>query len=269
MDDASEDENQESSSVHANEAAPEEQAERKEKINQEPVLTMDPFSGWKSLFFYSCTNVINFAPLKSQGVEVRAQHGVGYSPRVIYSLATALEIEPLRDLALNDIRSKITSTNLIPELFSSFASRYEDIAKMECELMYDEYNDENTTAEGIKFIESVPGGNLAHRAGALKIVLKEGLLNRVFLRCPNLGCSMHNNTAPYRSFGQVTTCPHHPARPYLECAGYHRPSDLRHCEVPPGFRPAVVDDSLHKYVRRRVRRCKLCTEFVQSVCVHR
>ncbi|KAF9778359.1 hypothetical protein BJ322DRAFT_1092792 [Thelephora terrestris] len=137
MDDASEDENLESSSVYANEAAPVEQAKRKEESNQEPVLTMGPFSCWKSLFFYSCTNVIHFAPIKSQGVEVRAQHGAGCSPRVIYSLATALEIEPLRDLALNDIRSKITPKNLISELFSRFASRHEAIARMQCELMYD------------------------------------------------------------------------------------------------------------------------------------
>jgi hypothetical protein len=44
MDDASEDENLESSSVYANEAAPVEQAKRKEESNQEPVLTMGPFS---------------------------------------------------------------------------------------------------------------------------------------------------------------------------------------------------------------------------------
>jgi hypothetical protein len=44
MDDASEDENLESSSVYANEAAPVEQAKRKEESNQKPVLTMGPFS---------------------------------------------------------------------------------------------------------------------------------------------------------------------------------------------------------------------------------
>ena len=44
MDDASEDEDLESSSVHANEVAPVEQAKRKEESNQKPVLTMGPFS---------------------------------------------------------------------------------------------------------------------------------------------------------------------------------------------------------------------------------
>jgi hypothetical protein len=57
----------------------------------------DEFSSWKSLFFYRCTDVIFFAPLKSQGVESRLNHirektvataPPPCSPKSIYILAS-------------------------------------------------------------------------------------------------------------------------------------------------------------------------------------
>ena len=37
----------------------------------------DEFPSWKSLFFYRCTDVISFAPLKSQGVDRSEERRVG------------------------------------------------------------------------------------------------------------------------------------------------------------------------------------------------
>ena len=54
------------------------------------------FSSWKSLFFYRCTDMISFAPLRSQGVESRLNYIRGRntttapppcSPKSIYVLA--------------------------------------------------------------------------------------------------------------------------------------------------------------------------------------
>ena len=53
-------------------------------------------------------------------------------------------------------------------------NRQKDIAKIQCELLYGEFNDETTTADGVEFIESMLGGNLAQCAGALKRGLIEG-----------------------------------------------------------------------------------------------
>jgi len=56
----------------------------------------DEFSSWKSLFFYRCTDMISFAPLRSQGVESRLNYIRGRnattapppcSPKSIYVLA--------------------------------------------------------------------------------------------------------------------------------------------------------------------------------------
>ncbi|KAF9778362.1 hypothetical protein BJ322DRAFT_1147820 [Thelephora terrestris] len=90
------------------------------------------FITWRSLFFYLYTDSIQFAPLKSQGANARAQYlrepttpdkPPPCSPKTIYSIATRLEIKALRDIAFDDIRSKVTSENVTIELFSGFASR--------------------------------------------------------------------------------------------------------------------------------------------------
>ena len=94
--------------------------------------------------------------------------------------------------------------------------------KMQCELLQKKFNNATTTAEGVGFIESMLGGDSAHRVGALKAGLREGLSYGVLLRCPYGDCDMHNNTTPYRSLGSGLKCPRTHSRrspPYLECAG--------------------------------------------------
>lgn len=65
-------------------------------------------SSWKSLFFYHCTDVISFAPLKSQGVEarwnyIRGKKGAATpppcSPKSIYVLASLVRKPPINLLA--------------------------------------------------------------------------------------------------------------------------------------------------------------------------
>ena len=108
----------------------------------------DEFSSWRSLFFYRCTDVISFAPLKSQGVDSRSSparnkrnviSGVmppPCSPKSIYILAKLvrqpsirrlrhesnrqikLEIRPLYNSAFADIKGKVSKQNVVDEVFS-------------------------------------------------------------------------------------------------------------------------------------------------------
>ena len=57
----------------------------------------DEFCSWKSLFFYRCTDIISFAPLRSQGVDsrlnyIRERNAITApppcSPKSIYVLAS-------------------------------------------------------------------------------------------------------------------------------------------------------------------------------------
>jgi hypothetical protein len=112
----------------------------------------DEFSSWKSLFFYRCTDVISFAPLKSQGVDSRLNHirektvaaaPPPCSPKSIYVLASLvrqpsierlthdtntskfkLGIQPLCDSAFADIKSKVSLDNVVDEVFSWVTARW-------------------------------------------------------------------------------------------------------------------------------------------------
>lgn len=183
---------------------PDGQIDKKDETQQEllPLLTVGPFASWSSLFFYMCTNAIQFAPLTSLGAGARTQYIQDWttlknpppcSPKTIYSLATVLGMKALRGLAYHEMRSKITSANIIPELFSTFTSRHADIAEMQCALLYDKFNDESTTDEGMALIKGIVGGGSAHSAHVFKQALKEGLFNSVFPRCARKECKFHNN----------------------------------------------------------------------------
>ena len=65
---------------------------------------------------------------------------------------------------------------------------------MQCDLLYYKFNNDTTTDEGVGFIKSMVGGNSAHRAGALKAGLREGLLNSAVLR-PHDDCDFHNTAS--------------------------------------------------------------------------
>jgi len=96
------------------------------------------------------------------------------SPKAIYSLAVALNIDPLRDLALSQIRSRITSANVITEFFSGFTSRSSEVLKMQSELLAETFDDRDTTASAVDLIKSMAGGAGAHHASALKLGLRKG-----------------------------------------------------------------------------------------------
>ncbi|KAF9645620.1 hypothetical protein BDM02DRAFT_3262815 [Thelephora ganbajun] len=240
----SEDSDCESSSEQASESPPEEQVDRKEETEQQtlPVLTVGSFASWRSLFFYLCTDVIQFAPLKSQGTDVRAQYvreqttpdrPPPCSPRVIYSLASALDIKPLRDLAFDDIRSKVTSTNVVTELFSSFTSRESDVMKMHCKLLSGKFHERNTTSSVADLIKSMAGGSAVHRAGALKLALRNGRSKGgALLRCPYHHCDFHHNPISYRSMGPSLECPrdHWEGNPLMECTNCGQVRSNSHTE---------------------------------------
>ncbi|SCV69405.1 BQ2448_2425 [Microbotryum intermedium] len=52
-------------------------------------------------------------------------------PRSVYRLADYLHLKPLRELAFDDIKEKITVDNVAVELFSSFTEAYEEVHKFE------------------------------------------------------------------------------------------------------------------------------------------
>ena len=82
----------------------------------------DEFSSWKSLFFYRCTEMISFAPLKSQGVDSRSVYIRGIkatttpppcSPKSIYVLANLVIKSSIKRLT-HDTDVSIEAGNTAP-----------------------------------------------------------------------------------------------------------------------------------------------------------
>ncbi|KAF9785393.1 hypothetical protein BJ322DRAFT_1218967 [Thelephora terrestris] len=130
---------------------------------------------------------IQFAPLKSQGANACVQYlrepttpdkPPPCSPKTINSIATRLEIKALRDIAFDDIRSKVTSEDVTIELFLGFASRalpfipqnLSDLAGGKNKLISlllmlgGDFN-ESTTATLTELVKGMKGGKAAYRAG--------------------------------------------------------------------------------------------------------
>ncbi|KAI6038872.1 hypothetical protein EDC04DRAFT_3141189 [Pisolithus marmoratus] len=102
------------------------------------------FQTWYSLMYYFYTDNIAFSPPKSLGVREPQRFSRTAKPRPqcsaksMYSLATKLGIDKLRDLALASIRSNVDKRNLLQELASSFAGRYPDVLELQLDLLAQE-----------------------------------------------------------------------------------------------------------------------------------
>jgi hypothetical protein len=107
---------------------------------------------WRSVFFYLYTGQTSFAPLRSQGVDASLRYILENttadspppcSPKSIYILAnlasfvqstncdfpltpcrSKLNMEPLRELALKDIESKVSEENIVEEFFSCITAKW-------------------------------------------------------------------------------------------------------------------------------------------------
>ncbi|KAI0356218.1 hypothetical protein OH77DRAFT_1423821 [Trametes cingulata] len=100
---------------------------------------------WRAFVFYAYTRRIAFAPLRSQGLPFAPSDDVSdgsqlpiCSPKSMYRLAVKYGNAELQNLAGNDICSKLSTQNVLPELFSPFTAKYPEIQDMELHflLMY-------------------------------------------------------------------------------------------------------------------------------------
>ena len=99
----------------------------------------------RALIFWLHTGDVSFSPLRSEGIVAPDQPAIAYephacSPKSIYRLACEVcspglgcspiptvytlqvDLEPLKKMAKDNIQSKLTPRNVLPELFSEFSS---------------------------------------------------------------------------------------------------------------------------------------------------
>ncbi|OSX61758.1 hypothetical protein POSPLADRAFT_1070345 [Postia placenta MAD-698-R-SB12] len=126
----------------------------------------------QALVAYLYTGEIDFAPLRSANARPAAQHPSAYesplcSPKSIYRLADRYGLDDLKKRALENLGAQLTADNILPELFSRFTSRYEEVQQLEVELL-SEYPLEGDLKAGLhEWVARLARGELQHGGAAL------------------------------------------------------------------------------------------------------
>ncbi|KAI0690193.1 hypothetical protein C8T65DRAFT_672029 [Cerioporus squamosus] len=147
----------------------------------------------QAFIFYAYFDHVSFAPLKSQEQAV-AQPTAPYdpplcSPKSMYRLAEKFGIEALRTKAAEDIKTKLTTENILTELFSSFTLTHPEIQQMQLEFLYEHISDPNLLSRLPKWFQYLENGELpAGAANVFSTLVNKLVTNTGKFRCPR-GCT--------------------------------------------------------------------------------
>ncbi|KAJ3526498.1 hypothetical protein NM688_g8254 [Phlebia brevispora] len=146
---------------------------------------------WQALIYYIYTGCVTFAPLRSQGVEVRKQAITEYhaqnpdlptlcSPKSMYRLADIIVAEPfgtkvglkeLKSLAQADIRLKISESTVVEEIFSQFSSLYPGILYMQLETLYKDALVAKVIISVQQKVKQAADGHIPHAANVMEALV--------------------------------------------------------------------------------------------------
>ncbi|KAG1751623.1 uncharacterized protein EDB91DRAFT_1298849 [Suillus paluster] len=125
---------------------------------------------WYTFIYYCYTGIVNFENLRSQGVDVALQqsrltHGRPHcSPKSMYQLARKLRNEPLSQLSLTAIETRLSAANILDEAFSKFTSRHDAIREMEIAQLVKHRNASEVLQNLPTKIMAMAMGNTPHAA---------------------------------------------------------------------------------------------------------
>ncbi|KAI0072281.1 hypothetical protein K474DRAFT_1678790 [Panus rudis PR-1116 ss-1] len=154
------------------------------KANYNVVITDIAANTWDALVFYILTGRMNFAPLRSEGIESRMvelsqfRHDNPYlplpcSPKSVYRLADKVGLDGLKDDSLKKIRDSIGPNTIVDELFSKFSSRYPEVLQIEMDYFCTHAIKNPAVMSKVQQrIQSVVKGDLPHAAPVLMAILQ-------------------------------------------------------------------------------------------------
>ncbi|KAJ3487761.1 hypothetical protein NLI96_g3306 [Meripilus lineatus] len=135
------------------------------------------FNTLRALIFWFMTGKIAFAPLRSEGTTAPNDGPRSCSPKSMYRLASELDIDKLKELAIEDIKNKLSSKNILPELFSEFSSLYPEVLAMEINYIQTRADKKILREQFTSWSKDILAGNFPHAVPAL-LALTESLLPR-------------------------------------------------------------------------------------------
>lgn len=137
-----------------------------------PNLLPGALTTWRSLFLYLCFNEITFRPLRSQessSVPKGGDNVLACSPKSVYRLAQLLGLSGLANLAFRDIMSKMTSENIVCELFSGFTAQNYKLLERQSSILTSTLRAPKTTQMVQQRVRDAADGNSPHCYHALKL----------------------------------------------------------------------------------------------------
>jgi len=112
------------------------------------VVTGPAYKTWKAFLFYAYTGQVNFSPLTSNPPKAEEKTDdpescrndaktrcPPCSPKSIYRLAHKLQLEPLKQLAFEEIRRNLNKDNILQEVLSKFTAKHTEIREMETSVL--------------------------------------------------------------------------------------------------------------------------------------
>ncbi|KAI0769670.1 hypothetical protein BD413DRAFT_77371 [Trametes elegans] len=164
------------------------------------VVSGAAYRTWRTLVFYAYTHTIAFAPLKSQRLPFApvddpddARQLPICSPKSMYRLAVKYGNADLETLAGTDVASKLSTQNVLDELFSRFTSRYPKIREMELEFLLKHIKHPDITVRMPCWVDRFACGELkecAETFGALISKLACATVASPALEACPRGCAM-------------------------------------------------------------------------------
>jgi len=136
------------------------------------------FRTWQALLFYLYTDQILWSPLKSQivnhseltrdiAIDANPSGAPPCSPKSMYRLANKVGLEPLKNLAFDAMRARLSDSNIIRELGSNFTSKYPDVLRMQIDVLYKHIASKPVANHLPNFAERLAQGGMPHGAAVI------------------------------------------------------------------------------------------------------
>ncbi|KAJ3573695.1 hypothetical protein NP233_g2260 [Leucocoprinus birnbaumii] len=101
------------------------------------------YKTWRAFIFHTYTGEIDFSQLRSQRLDALLEPAspgqAACSPKSMYRFADYADIPALKSLAKEGIKTSLSTSNIITELFSSFTHKYQEIIELEVEFLVENF----------------------------------------------------------------------------------------------------------------------------------
>ncbi|OCH92548.1 hypothetical protein OBBRIDRAFT_791147 [Obba rivulosa] len=141
-------------------------------------------STWEALIFYLCTGIISFAPLSSEAADLQRdmcikaykakypKRAAPCSAKSMYRLGVRLRHEELKARAFNHLKMQLSERTIIAEIFSEFASKFEDVREMELDILAQHWHILKNSKSLSQKIDDFADGKLPHAGEVVKEIFR-------------------------------------------------------------------------------------------------